>query len=70
MVKEISKLPVQQRLEIVAAVWDSILDEDAAQIPITPAQRTLLQDRLRQSDADPTSARPLADVLDEIEAAL
>lgn len=70
ILREIQSLPLRDRLELVGAVWDSILDDDADGIPVTAAQRTLLEERLRRAREDPAAARPLADVLDEIEARL
>ncbi len=42
-------LPAEERLEIIAALWDSI---DGAHTPLTPAQAAELDRRLASFEAD------------------
>jgi putative addiction module component (TIGR02574 family) len=48
----IDRLPVEARLVLVEEIWDSIA-ADAAAVPLTDAQRTELQNRSEEDDANP-----------------
>ena len=50
--KELFRLSVAERLELVEELWDSIPAEDEALEP-TPEQREDLDSRLAEADADP-----------------
>jgi putative addiction module component (TIGR02574 family) len=49
---EAESLSVEDRLQLVEAIWDSIAD-DAEQIPVTDAQRQELERRLADDLANP-----------------
>jgi putative addiction module component (TIGR02574 family) len=49
---EVLRLPVAERIRLVEAIWDSIA-EDSAAVPLTDAQRTELDRRLAEHEADP-----------------
>jgi len=54
---EIRKLPVAERLHLVAEIWDSIL-EDPDLLPVSAELVRELQTRLNAHKADPASAVP------------
>jgi putative addiction module component (TIGR02574 family) len=65
---ELLKLDVATRLELIEELWESIASDPAAaaQLPVTDAERELLDQRLREHREDPTAARPWAEVRAEI----
>jgi putative addiction module component (TIGR02574 family) len=65
---ELLKLDVPARLELIEELWDSIANDPVAvsQMPVTEAERQLLDERLRAHQSDPAAARPWAQVRDEI----
>jgi putative addiction module component (TIGR02574 family) len=50
--EEILKLDVEERLRIVQVIWDSIAAAPAM-LPLTPAERAELDQRIAEDDADP-----------------
>lgn len=62
-----SQLTVAERLELVEELWDSIAaDADAETLPLTDAERALLDERLLDLHANPGAGRPWAQVRAEI----
>lgn len=61
---EILNLPVADRLELVAKIWDSIADEGL--LPLTQAQRDLIDERIAEADSDPQSRIPAAEVFNDL----
>lgn len=53
----IDRLPVEERLILVEEIWDSIAADSAA-VPLTDAQRTELQKRIEEDDANPDDVTP------------
>ena len=53
----IDRLPVEERLALVEAIWDSIAVDGGA-VPLTQTQRTELQKRLEEDDAHPGAVTP------------
>lgn len=53
----IDRLPVEERLTLVEEIWDSIAADSAA-VPLTDAQRTELQRRIEEDDANPDDVTP------------
>lgn len=51
------KLSVSERIALVTAIWDSILEE-VERTPLTEAQRLEIDRRLAAHKADPTLAIP------------
>ena len=49
---EIDSWSIEDRLELVHAVWDSIVEERKVP-PLTDDLRTLLEERLAEDEADP-----------------
>ena len=60
-VAEIKSLSVDERLNIVEAIWDSIV-ADAADIEVTPAERELIERRLAAYLANPNDVVPWEEV--------
>jgi len=58
-------LPVEQRLQLVEELWDSIAADQAA-LPLTAEQRAELERRLDAYEVDGDMGRPASDVLSEI----
>jgi putative addiction module component (TIGR02574 family) len=58
-IEELRKLPVEERLQLVEQLWDSIAEDspDAA-FPITPELADELDRRLEEHEADPGAALP------------
>jgi len=65
---ELLKMDVLTRLKLIEELWDSIADEPSAasQLPLTDADRALLDQRLREHEENPSAARPWAEVRAEI----
>lgn len=62
-------LPVEDRLEIAEAIWESLEDTGAdAEIPAW--QRSLLDERISKDDADPDAGSPWPEVKERILSAL
>ncbi len=53
----LDRLPIEERLALVEAVWDSIAADSAA-IPLTEAQRVELQKRIEEDDSHPDDVTP------------
>jgi putative addiction module component (TIGR02574 family) len=65
---DIMKLDVAARLELIEALWESIVDDDdaAAQLPLTDAERAMLDERLREHRAGRSAERSWQDVRADI----
>jgi putative addiction module component (TIGR02574 family) len=54
LLEEAEKLPLEERLELVEALWDSIAaDADVDRLPVPPWHLDELDRRLAEFDADP-----------------
>ncbi len=62
---EVLKLTVPDRVHLVAAIWDSIAEVPES-IPLTDAQRTVLDERLAFYQSDPIAGSPWAEVRERI----
>ena len=51
----IMRLSVSERVQLVQDIWDT-LQPTASELPVTGAQRALLDTRLAEHEADPGSA--------------
>ena len=65
LVAEILALPVQERVHLVEAIWDSISAIPEA-LPLTQWQREELDRRLAEFEADPKAGSTLEDVFARI----
>lgn len=65
---EIQKLDIETRLALIEELWESIADDQATadQLPLTDAERALLDERLREHRETPSAVRPWAEVRAEI----
>jgi len=67
-VKELSQLlvlPPSERLQLVEAIWDSLVEVPEA-VPIDDALRDELDRRLAAYYANPSTARPWAEIKAEL----
>ena len=57
---DLLKLDIAQRLELIEELWGSIVEEAnaGAALPLSSADRELLDQRLREDDEDPNAAIP------------
>ena len=62
---ELLELPADQRLQLVEAIWDSLVEIPEA-VPITDEVREELDRRLAAYYDDPASARPWREIKDEL----
>jgi putative addiction module component (TIGR02574 family) len=60
------RLPVAERIELVQAIWDSVVAESAA-VPVTREQRAELDRRLADAEANPSNERPWSEVRASLE---
>lgn len=51
-------LPISERIQLVADIWDSIAEETAGGLPLTDDQRAELHRRWAEHEADPASGVP------------
>lgn len=58
---EIATLPVEERLSLVEAIWDSI-EADVESLPLSPAHRAELERRLAAHAATPDAVVPWEEV--------
>ena len=54
---ELTRLPLEERLELVEALWDSIA-ADSHDLPVTAEQAAVLDERLADLEANPEAGRP------------
>lgn len=61
---ELRKLSVDQRIQLVEDLWDTIADDTVGEsLAATPELAAELDRRLQEYRSDPESARPVEDVL-------
>jgi putative addiction module component (TIGR02574 family) len=60
------RLPVAERIELVQAIWDSVVAE-AASVPVTEEQRAELDRRLADAEANPSDERSWPEVRASLE---
>lgn len=67
------QLSVDQRLQLVGDIWDSIAEEANASpdvLPVSEEHKAELDRRLAEHDADPSAAIPMDEALARIRASL
>ena len=62
---ELLELPADERLQLVEAIWDSLIEVPEA-VPITDDVREELDRRLAAYYDDPSSARPWREIRNEL----
>lgn len=65
MVKHLRNLPLEDRIQLVQELWDSIA-ADRNLLPLTPEQRAELERCLDAYEASDRQSRPAEDVIAEI----
>lgn len=65
MRSELRNLPIDQRIQLVEDLWDSIAADQHA-LPLSEAQRAELDHRLDQYAADRIKGRPAKDAIADI----
>ena len=63
---DVLDLPVEDRLQLVQEIWDSIADAPAA-LQLTEEDKRLIDERLEARRKNPTAASPWKEVLARIE---
>ena len=64
-------LSIEERLQLVGVIWDSIAEAANASpdlLPLTDAQITELDRRIAQADAHPEDLLPMEEVLERVRA--
>ena len=64
LMEQIVRLEPTERLELIEAVWDSLTQDD---LPITEADRALLDARLADMESNPDDQSSWADVKSRLE---
>ena len=62
---QLLELPPAERLQLVEAIWDSLVEVPEA-VPVSQEVREELDRRLAAYYAEPSSARPWAEIKDEL----
>lgn len=65
-IKEILRLSVSERIQLVEEIWDSIASHPAS-LPVTEAQKVELDRRLADYRADPNQGRTWEEVRDSLD---
>ncbi|MEE8587438.1 MAG: addiction module protein [Acidobacteriota bacterium] len=65
IIERFRKLPATEKITIVQQLWDDIADE-AAKMPLTEAQRRLLDERIDEHEANAGDLEPWEEARDEI----
>ncbi len=65
-IQEILKLSVEERIEIVEAVWDSIAASPES-LPVTAAQKRELDRRLAEHRANPEAGKTWKEIQDSLD---
>ncbi|MDJ0853154.1 MAG: addiction module protein [Myxococcota bacterium] len=67
--EELLRLPIDERLELVQDLWDSIAAEcEQKPFPLTEAQREELERRIRELDEHPERAIPWEEARERLRA--
>jgi putative addiction module component (TIGR02574 family) len=68
LLEEAEKLPLEERLELVEALWDSIAaDASVDRLPLPEWHRIELERRIAEFDADPEAGSSWEEVRDRLE---
>lgn len=60
------RLPVTERIELVQAIWDSVVAESAA-VSVSESQRVEVERRLVDAERNPQAERPWVEVRTSLE---
>ncbi len=64
LLAEALKLSPSDRLQLIEALWDTLSEED---IPVTPEERSLIDARLADLEANPGDQSPWSEVKARLE---
>jgi len=64
LIAQVAKLSPSDRLELIGAVWDTLSAED---LPVTEAEKALLDARLDDMERNPDDQSPWPDVKARLE---
>ena len=62
---ELLELPINERLRLVSALWDSI-SEHPESLKLTDVERKLLDDRMEAYMKNPTEGKPWSEIKAEL----
>ena len=62
---ELLELPINERLRLVSALWDSI-SEDPNSLKLTESERKLLDERMEAYMKNPTEGKPWSEIKSEL----
>ena len=65
IIEEFRKLRPSEKIRLVQRLWDEIADE-ATHLPLTDAQKRLLDERIDEHEANPDDVEPWEQARDEI----
>jgi putative addiction module component (TIGR02574 family) len=65
IIESFRRLPAAEKIRLVQRLWDEIADE-AARLPLTTAQRRLLDERIDEHEAKPDDVEPWEHARDDI----
>ncbi len=65
-IQQILRLSVEERLQLVEEIWDSIADHPES-LPVTEAQKRELDRRLADYEANPRQGRTWEEVRDSLD---
>jgi putative addiction module component (TIGR02574 family) len=60
------RLPVPERIELVQAIWDSVVAESAS-VSVTDEQRAEIDRRLADAASNPSDERPWPEIRSSLE---
>lgn len=63
LISKVKELTPAERLEFIEAVWETMGAED---VPVTGAERSLLDARIEDAQANPGDERPWSDVRERL----
>lgn len=61
--KELSKLSLAERIQLVGDVWDAIARDSQNDVPLTAAQRDELEHRVALYEQNPAAGKSLDEIL-------
>ena len=65
MIADLSALPIDQRIQLVEDIWDSIA-ADQAMLPVSPEQKKELDQRIDAYELDGQKGYPVGDAVARI----
>jgi putative addiction module component (TIGR02574 family) len=64
LIAEACNLPIEDRLELLDALWDTLSTED---LPVTPEEKAILDARMADIEANPADQSPWSEVKARLE---